>query len=385
MFKRIFLIVMDSLGVGEAKDADKFNDSGSSTLGHILDHNGYHLPTFEKLGLVDLVKNENKYKIGYHGKIEPMNKAKDTLNGHYEMMGIVYDKPFMTYPNGFPILLISEIQRITGREIIGNVAISGTEIIKELGEMHMKTGALIVYTSADSVLQVAAHEDVIPVEELYDICEKISKVVFREEYKVGRVIARPFIGKPGDFIRTPRRKDFTQVPPKNVMTMMYDKGYDVIALGKIKDIFADTGITAGIKTKNNVDGMLKLNDFARSDFNGLLFLNLNDFDSKYGHRRDKDGYLKCLEELDYCLPYFLNRLRIDDLVIFTADHGNDPTYRGTDHTRENVPVIFYSKSFKYRGVIPTGHTFSNIGATILDNFGIENDLGLGESYLKKLK
>ena len=290
MFKRIFLIVMDSLGVGEAKDADKFGDSGSSTLGHILDHNGYHLPTFEKLGLVDLVKNENKYKIGYHGKIEPMNKAKDTLNGHYEMMGIVYDKPFMTYPNGFPILLISEIQRITGREIIGNVAISGTEIIKELGEMHMKTGALIVYTSADSVLQVAAHEDVIPVEELYDICEKISKVVFREEYKVGRVIARPFIGKPGDFTRTPRRKDFTQVPPKNVMTMMYDKGYDVIALGKIKDIFADTGITAGIKTKNNVDGMLKLNDFARSDFNGLLFLNLNDFDSKYGHRRDKDGF-----------------------------------------------------------------------------------------------
>lgn len=385
MYKRIFLIVMDSLGVGEAKDADKFNDVGSSTLGHILDHEGYHLPVFEKLGLTSLVKNENKYKFGYHSKIEPMNKAKDTLNGHYEMMGIVLDKPFMTYPDGFPILLISEIQRITGREVIGNIAISGTEIIKELGEMHMKTGALIVYTSADSVLQVAAHEDVIPVEELYDICEKISKIVFREEYKIGRVIARPFIGKPGEFVRTPRRKDFTQVPPTNVMTCLYDKGFDVIALGKIKDIFADTGITNGIKTKNNMDGILKLNDFARSDFNGLLFLNLNDFDSKYGHRRDKDGYLKCLEELDKYLPPFLNRLNDDDLVIFTADHGNDPTYRGTDHTRENVPIIFYSKSFKYKGVLPVKNTFACIGATILDNFNIENNLGLGESYLKYLK
>ena len=385
MYKRIFLIVMDGLGVGEAKDADKFNDVGSSTLGHILDHEGYHLPVFEKLGLTSLVKNENKYKFGYHSKIEPMNKAKDTLNGHYEMMGVVLDKPFMTYPNGFPILLISEIQRITGREVIGNVAISGTEIIKQLGEMHMKTGALIVYTSADSVLQVAAHEDVIPVEELYDICEKISKIVFREEYKIGRVIARPFIGKPGEFVRTPRRKDFTQVPPTNVMTCLYDKGFDVIALGKIKDIFADTGITNGIKTKNNMDGILKLNDFARSDFNGLLFLNLNDFDSKYGQRRDKDGYLKCLEELDKYLPPFLNRLNDDDLVIFTADHGNDPTYRGTDHTRENVPIIFYSKSFKYKGVLPVKNTFACIGATILDNFNIENNLGLGESYLKYLK
>lgn len=385
MYKRIFLIVMDSLGVGEAKDAYKFNDAGSCTLGHILDHAGYHLPVFEKLGLIDLVKNENKYKIGYHSKIEPMNKAKDTLNGHYEMMGILLDKPFMTYPEGFPILLISEIQRITGREVIGNEAISGTEIIKQLGEMHMKTGALIIYTSADSVLQVAAHEDIIPVEELYLICEKISKIVFREEYKIGRVIARPFTGKPGEFVRTPRRKDFTQVPPKNVMTSLYDKGYDVIALGKIKDIFADTGITNGIKTKNNMDGILKLNDFARSDFNGLLFLNLNDFDSKYGHRRDKDGYLKCLEELDKYLPPFLNRLKEDDLVILTADHGNDPTFRGTDHTRENVPVIFYSKSFKYKGVLPVKNTFACIGSTILDNFGIENTLKVGESYLKYLK
>ena len=301
------------------------------------------------------------------------------------MMGIVYDKPFMTYPDGFPIYLISEIQRVTGRQVIGNCAMSGTEIIKELGEMHMKTGAIIVYTSADSVLQVAAHEDIIPLEELYSICEKISKLVFNEEYKVGRIIARPFVGKPGDFTRTPNRKDFTQAPPKNVMTMLYDKGYDVLALGKIKDIFDDTGITHGLKTKNNIDGLIKLSDFARSDFNGLLFLNLNDFDSKYGHRRDKDGYLKCLEELDEYLPVFLNKLKEDDLVIFTADHGNDPTYVGTDHTRENVPVIFFSKSFKYRGTLETRDTFACIGATILDNFGIENTLGLGTSYLDELK
>ena len=251
--------------------------------------------------------------------------------------------------------------------------------------MHMKTGALIIYTSADSVLQVAAHEDVIPVDELYSICEKISKLVFNEEYKVGRVIARPFIGKPGNFTRTPNRKDFTQEPPKNVMTMLCDKGYDVIALGKIKDIFADKGISVGLKTKNNIDGIIKLNDFARSDFNGLLFLNLNDFDSSYGHRRNREGYLKCLEELDYYLPTFLNRLRDDDLVIFTADHGNDPTYKGTDHTREYTPIIFFSKSFKYRGELATRKSFACIGATILDNFGIENTLGLGESYLDKLK
>lgn len=385
MFKRVFLIVMDSLGVGASPDASKFGDEGASTLGHILVNDNYHLPVFEKLGLVDLVKHENKYKIGYHGKLEPINKAKDTLNGHYEMMGVVYDKPFMTYPNGFPLVLISEIQRVTGREVIGNCVHSGTEIIKELGEMHMKTGALIIYTSADSVLQVAAHEDVIPVDELYSICEKISKLVFNEEYKVGRVIARPFIGKPGNFTRTPNRKDFTQEPPKNVMTMLCDKGYDVIALGKIKDIFADTGISVGLKTKNNIDGIIKLNDFARSDFNGLLFLNLNDFDSSYGHRRNREGYLKCLEELDYYLPTFLNRLRDDDLVIFTADHGNDPTYKGTDHTREYTPIIFFSKSFKYRGELSTRKSFACIGATILENFGIENTLGLGESCLDKLK
>ncbi len=384
MYKRVFLIVMDSLGVGEAVDAVKFGDVGANTLGHIVESDAYHLPMMERLGLLDLV-GKGHFSHGYHGKIEPANKAKDTLNGHYEMMGVILDKPFATYPNGFPILLISEIQRVTGREVIGNCVASGTEIIKELGEMHMNTGALIIYTSADSVLQVAAHESVIPVEELYEICENISKIVFRDDYRVGRVIARPFVGKPGDFTRTPRRKDFAKVPPLNFMDLLYDKGFDVIALGKIKDIFADKSITTGIKTTNNIDGLMKLVDFTRGDFNGLCFLNLNDFDSQFGHRRDKDGYLKCLEEMDQYLPIFINKLREDDLVIFTADHGNDPTFKGTDHTRENVPVIFYSKKFKYYGKLPTRQTFADIGATIIDNFGINNKLEIGTSYLNLLK
>ena len=385
MFKRVFLIVMDSVGVGEANDAEKFGDNGANTLGHILDHNGFHLPVMRKLGLLDIVGKDDGFSLGYHGKIEPLNKAKDTLNGHYEMMGVVLDKPFKTYPEGFPILLISEIQRVIGKEIIGNCVASGTEIIKELGEMHMKTGALIVYTSADSVLQIAAHESIVPVEELYEICEKVSEIVFREEYNVGRVIARPFTGKPGEFTRTPRRHDYAKVPPLNFMDLIYEQGLDVIALGKIKDIFADKSITTGIKTANNVDGLMKLVDFVRKDFNGLCFLNLNDFDSLYGHRRDKEGYLKSLEELDHYLPIFINKLRDDDLVIFTADHGNDPTFKGTDHTRENIPVIFYSKSFKYYGKLPIRETFADIGATIIDNFGIENKLGMGNSYLDLLK
>ncbi len=379
MFKRVFLIVMDSLGVGEALDAEKFGDKGANTLGSLVMYDGYHLPVLTKLGLLELAGKE-KGTHGYHGILMPQNKAKDTLNGHYEMMGIVLDKPYQTYPDGFPILMISEIQRVTGREVIGNCVASGTEIIKDLGEMHMKTGAIIVYTSADSVLQVAAHESIIPVEELYQICEKISKIAFREEYKIGRVIARPFTGKVGEFVRTPRRHDITKEPPRNYLDLLYEKGLDVIALGKIGDIFAGKSITTSLKTVNNIDGLMKLIDFTRKDFNGLCFLNLNDFDTLYGHRRDRDGYLKALEELDRYLPIFINKLKEDDLVIFTADHGNDPTFVGTDHTRENVPLLIYSKKFKYYGELPIGNTFANIGATIIDNFGIENTLNMGESF-----
>lgn len=385
MFKRIFLIVMDGLGVGESADAKEYDSEGANTLKHVIESGNYHLPTFEKIGLLSLVGEGREPKAGYYGKLAPLNKAKDTLNGHYEMMGNVLEKPFKTYPEGFPILLISEIQRITGKEVIGNVAASGTEIIKELGEMHMKTGALIVYTSDDSVLQVAAHEEIVPVEELYDICEKISKIAFREEYQIGRVIARPFVGKTGEFVRTPKRKDFTKEPPRNYMEILYKSGLDIIALGKIKDIFANKNISVALKTNDNIDGLLKLTDFSRSDFKGLLFLNLNDFDTLYGHRRDKEGYLKSLEELDNNLGAFFNNLTDEDLVIFTGDHGNDPTYRGSDHTRENVPIVFYSKRFKYRGNLGLGNTFANIGATIIDNFELNNDINLGSSYLHLLK
>ena len=239
MFKRIFLIVMDSLGIGEAKDADKFDNVGANTLKHALEGENYNLPVFESLGLLSLIGEGSMPKVGYYGVLEPKCNAKDTLNGHYEMMGTILDKPFMTYPNGFPLVLISEIQRVTGREVIGNKAYSGTEIIKELGEEQMKTGKIIVYTSEDSVLQIAAHEDVIPVEELYDICEKVSELVFNDDYKISRIIARPFIGTPGDFTRTANRKDFTMEPPRNYMELLYENGLDVIALGKIKDIFAN--------------------------------------------------------------------------------------------------------------------------------------------------
>lgn len=385
MFKRIFLIVIDGLGIGESKDAGLYNNEGANTLKHVLETKSYHLPIFEHTGLISLVDENVSQKVGYACVLEPLNKAKDTLNGHYEMMGNVLEKPFKTYPHGFPILLISELQRTLKREIIGNVAASGTEIIKELGEMHMKTGALIVYTSDDSVLQVAAHEDIVPVEELYDICEKISKIVFDEPYNIGRVIARPFIGENGNFTRTPRRKDFTKEPPRNYMELLYENGYDVIALGKIKDIFANKNITTALKTNDNIDGLLKLVDFQRSDFNGLLFLNLNDTDTLFGHRRDREGYLKCLEEIDKYLSPFINNLKDDDLLMITGDHGNDPTFIGSDHTRENVPLVIYSKSFKYRGRIQNKKSLSCIGATIVDNFNINNDLKMGESLLNILK
>lgn len=385
MFKRIFLIVMDSVGVGATKDAAMFDDEGSNTLYHVVKNGNYNLNVLEKLGLLNLVGFNKTNTIGYYTIMEPINKAKNSLDGHYEMMGLVYDKPYQTYPNGFPLELISEIQKITGREVIGNIAISGTKIVEELGEMQMNTKSLIIYTSADSVLQVAAHEKVIPVKELYEICEKISKIVFTDKYKIGRVIARPFIGKPGEFTRTSRRKDFTAIPDENCLDLLNKNNIPILALGKIGDIFAYKSITESIKTSNNIDGIMKLVDVAKSNFKGLCFLNLNDFDSLYGHRRDKDGYLKSLEEFNYYLPIFINRLNKDDLVIITADHGNDPTYKGTDHTRENVPLLIYSKRFTESDRLENRNTFADIGASILDNFNIENTLKYGTSFLNLLK
>lgn len=384
MFKRIFLIVLDSLGVGQTSDADKFGDDGANTLGHILEDRNYNLDILEKLGLTNLIGAKIEKTRGYYMKAKPMNLAKDTLNGHYEMMGVIADA-YKTYPDGFPLELISEIQKVTGRDVIGNIASSGTEIIEKLGEMHMKTGSLIIYTSADSVLQIAAHEHIIPLNELYDICKKVRELTNNNKYKIARIIARPFTGKNGEFVRTSNRHDYALDPPLNDLDLLDKAQIKTIAIGKISDIFNGKGISSSVKTKNNIDGMLKLIDFSKADFKGFVFANLNDFDSLYGHRRDKDGYLKALEEFNYYLPIFLKNIKNDDLVILCADHGNDPTFKGTDHTRENVPVILYSPSFKTSGRLSDRNSFADIGATILHNFGVDKGSLAGESIFGEKK
>ena len=384
MFKRVFLIVLDRLGVGEADDAEVYGDKGANTLGHIIEGKNYDLNIMEKLGFLNLVGKNRETKYTIYGKMKPINKGKDTLNGHYEMMGIKRSNPFATYPNGFPLELISKIKEISGRDVIGNEVASGTEIINTLGEMHMNTGALIVYTSADSVLQIAAHENIVPLEELYEICSKVREITNGEPYNIGRIIARPFIGKLNNFTRTPNRKDFAVDPPLNTLDLLYKSGLQTIAIGKISDIFNNKSISTKLKTKNNLDGLMKLVDFSKGKFNGLCFTNLNDFDSLYGHRRDKDNYLKALEEFNYYLPIFLKNIKKDDLVIFTADHGNDPTFKGTDHTRENTPLIVFSPVIKNSRRIGDRNSFADIGATILENFNIENDLYIGESFMNEI-
>ncbi len=384
MFKRIFLVVMDSVGIGEADDASKYGDSGANTLLHTIG-NSYNLDVLEKMGLTELIGKHVEGTRGIYMKAKPINLAKDTLNGHYEMMGTVCKTPYKTYPDGFPLELISKIQKITGREVIGNCVASGTEIIKDLGEMQMKTGALIIYTSADSVLQIAAHEDIIPVNELYDICEKVRELTKGDEYKIARIIARPYIGKPGNFTRTPKRHDYALDPPLNTIDLLEKNGVHTTAIGKISDIFNGKDINTAIKTKDNIDGMMKLIDFAKADFEGFVFGNLNDFDMLYGHRRDREGYKKALEEFNYYLPILLKNLKKSDLLIITADHGNDPTFKGTDHTRENVPVLMYSHLFKKGVRLPDRDTFADIGATILDNWDIKNELGIGKSIFKDLE
>lgn len=384
MYDRIFLVVMDSVGVGATDDAYKYNDEGANTLLHTIgDH--YSLDVLERMGLTTLVGKDALKTVGYYMRGKPINPAKDTLNGHYEMMGIVQKTPYKTYPDGFPLELISKIKEITGRDVIGNVVASGTQIIEELGQMQMETGALIIYTSADSVLQIAAHEDIIPVEELYDICTKVREITSNEKYKIARIIARPYIGKPGSFTRTPKRHDYALDPPLNVLDLLDKHRVPTIAIGKISDIFNNKSIAIKVRTKDNIDGMMKLIDFAKSDKKGFIFANLNDFDMLYGHRRDREGYLKALEEFNYYLPIFLKNLTEKDLLIITADHGNDPTYRGTDHTRENIPILMYNKKFKEGKRLKDRQTFADIGATILDNFDIRNILGFGTSIFESIK
>lgn len=385
-YKRIFLIVLDSVGIGGAIDSKDFGDINVNTVLHTLESTKGSLPNLAKMGLMNLLNNNDLEKSdSYYTRGVCKSLGKDTLTGHLEMMGILTTKPLKTFTEtGFPDELIKELENRCGRHVIGNVAASGTEIIKELGEQHMKTGDIIVYTSADSVLQIAAHESIIPVSELYKICEIARNITLKDEWKVGRIIARPFIGEPGNFTRTANRHDFALDPPSpTTLDSLKDHNFDVLAIGKISDIFNNCGITKATKTKDNTDGIEKIKEATKTDFTGLCFANLNDFDSKYGHRRDPIGYMKALKEVDDNINEIKANLQDDDLLIITADHGNDPTYKGTDHTRENTPVIIFNKNFEFPKRLPNLETFGSIGATIADNFNLTQELG--SSFLESLK
>lgn len=389
-FKRIHLIVMDSVGIGEAPDAASFGDEGADTFGHIAEKmGGLKMPNMEKLGLSNIrnIKgiNPTEQPMAYYGKMKEVSVGKDTMTGHWEIMGLNINQPFKVYPNGFPDKLIRQLEERIGRKVIGNKPASGTGIIDELGEEHMQTGAIIVYTSADPVLQIAAHEEVVPLEELYRICEIARELTLSPEFLVGRIIARPFIGEPGNFSRTSNRHDYALKPfGRTTMNELKDSGFDVIAIGKISDIYNGEGVTESIRTKDNMDGMDRLAEVVRKDFHGMSFLNLVDFDALFGHRRDPIGYGKALEEYDARLPEVLEALNEDDLLIITADHGNDPIHPGTDHTREYVPLLVYSPRFQVGQELPLRETFSDVGATVAENFGVKLPEN-GNSFLSLLK
>lgn len=384
MFNRVFLIVMDSVGIGALPDADKYGDEGANTLLHAIGDN-YNLDVLKKLGLTTLIGRKEEDTRGLYMRCKTYNDSKDSLNGHYEMMAGLLDKSFKTYPDGFPKTLIKEIEDFIGTKTLGNIAEDGVKIINDYGSKHIKTGYPIIYTSCDSVIQIAAHEEVIPLEKLYDICEGIRKIVSKDEYKIARVIARPFTGKNGVFERTNKRRDFSNDAPINVLDVLHRFNIKTSCIGKIGDLFNNRSIDVSIKTNNNIDGMMKLIDFAKSDIDGLIFANLNDFDSDYGHRRDREGYLNCLEEFNYYLPIFLSKLKSNDLVIITADHGCDPTYKGSDHTREYIPILIYNNRFKKGKLMHHRETLADIGATILDNFRIKNPFKIGRSIFEDLK
>ena len=392
-FNRVINIVMDSVGIGAAHDAEKYGDLNTDTFGNTAKAvGGLNMPNMEKLGLGNLhevmgVSSVDEPQAYYQRLVEASN-GKDTMTGHWEMMGLYIDKPFITFTEtGFPDDLIEALERETGYGIIGNKAASGTEIIEELGEEHMRTKKMIVYTSADSVLQIAAHEEVFGLDELYRVCEIARELTMKDEWMVGRVIARPFVGSgKGDFTRTSNRHDYALKPfGRTTLDDLKDADYDVISVGKIVDIFDGEGITEAVRTKSNFDGMEKTIDIVKNkDFKGFLFVNLVDFDALWGHRRNPEGYAKQLEEFDVQLGELLPFIREDDLLIITADHGNDPTHTGTDHTREEVPVLYYSPSFKGSGMLDKGDTFADIAATIADNFNV-NAPANGKSYLDQLK
>ncbi|HJF16673.1 MAG TPA: phosphopentomutase [Globicatella sulfidifaciens] len=386
-FNRIHLIVMDSVGIGEAPDAKDFGDVGAHTLGNIAKTAGLALPHLTELGLVNIEPLHGMTPVeqtkGYWTKLEEISAGKDTMTGHWEIMGLHIKTPFRVFPDGFPQELLDKIEAFSGRKIVCNLPYSGTEVLEDYGKHQMETGDLIVYTSADSVLQIAAHEEVIPLEELYRICEYAREITLEDPYMLGRIIARPYVGEPGNFVRTANRHDYALSPfSDTTLDFLKNAGKSVISVGKIADIFNEKGITESNRTQNNMDGVDTLLRVMDQDFTGLSFTNLVDFDAVYGHRRNPEGYGQALEEFDARLPEIYEKMQEDDLLIITADHGNDPTFTGTDHTREYVPILVYSPSLKEPKELQATH-FADIAATISDNFEVEST-GLGQSFLSQL-
>ena len=392
--KRVFVIVLDSMGMGAMADAARFGDEGADTLGHIsqtVEH--FYIPNLASLGLANLKSlkqvQPQEHPLGYYAALNEKSNGKDTMTGHWEMMGIETKKPFITFTeHGFPAELIKELEKQCGKKVIGNKSASGTEIIEELGEEEIRTGSMIVYTSADSVMQICGNEETFDLEELYRCCETARRITMKDEWRVGRVIARPYIGmKKGEFKRTSNRRDYALKPPApTVLNALKDAGNDVIGVGKIHDIFCGEGITKTYHSESSVHGMEQTIDVCKEEFTGLCFVNLVDFDALWGHRRNVEGYGKEIEKFDEKLGVLLECLSQDDLLILTADHGNDPTYKGTDHTREYVPFLAYSKRMQAGGPLPEAETFAVIGATVAENFGVDMPKGtIGYSVLSRLQ
>ncbi len=385
MAKRAFLIVLDSVGIGEMPDAADWQDEGSNTLRAIRNHPEFYCPTLTEMGLFSIDGIEKKIHSSRtcYARMTETSKGKDTTIGHWEIAGIYSPKPLPTYPNGFPKEVIEGFEKLTGRGTLCNRPYSGTEVIKDFGEEHLRTGKLIVYTSADSVFQVAAHEDLVPIETLYHYCG-LARKLLQGEHGVGRVIARPFTGS-YPFTRTPRRHDYSLTPPAATLpSLMKEQGYDVISVGKIYDIFAGEGFTESYPTINNMDGMDKTMGIANRDFNGLCFVNLVDFDMVYGHRNDVAGYARALSEFDKRLGELLPLLKEEDILVITADHGCDPSTPSTDHSREYTPMIAYGKKLKTGLNLGTRESFADIGATLLEWFDIPSEKVYGKSFLKEI-
>ena len=387
-FKRIFLLIIDSLGVGETLDAVNFGDTGANTLGHVMEKCDLFIPNLKKIGFLGTLNmSENDEVDAYYTIVKPASLSKDTLNAHYEMFGITNSIPFKTFNQGFTYDILSQIEQVTGRSIIGNICCNDDSVIEELGERQYNYGSLIVYTSSDSDIQLAAHEDSIPIATLHEYCEKIRGLIEKLDWKIARVIARPFNGTPGNykFINSGRR-DYTLKPPKrSVLDELNEANYNVIGIGKINDLFDGVGINKNIKATSNNEAINKLTDIMDKNFTGLCITNLCDFDSLYGYIRDAEGYGRAIEELDVDIPIILNKLELDDLLIITSDHGKDPTFGdGNQHTRENLPLILYSRNFKKPCRLEQFDTLANVGALIADNFDLEKP-EIGTSILGELE